>query len=250
MKAHFSTLIFLSLIVFSFQSCDDPVNLGSNQVDVTFKVEYDGEPLVMSLENYVYPGGIDMRISRFSVYLSNFKLENTSSEGVHFLNFADINTSTSNAEKGTTVALSGDENGSYSNISFDIGISQELNAMIPADFPEDSPLSKSGEYWPGWNSFIFAKTEGKLDTDNDGMYETNMSLHLGSDDARRTISLNGTFKTGEANNSEIVIDLKNLFVGENDAIYDVIATPAIHQLNQVDQLIELSNNLTAAFSAQ
>jgi len=126
------------------------------------------------------------------------------------------------AAEGLKFNLNGVKSGDYVNLSFDIGVPAEQNAMVPADFPSTNDLSLSGEYWPGWSSYVFCKVEGVIDFDGDGTPETDFALHLGADEALVNIELDRDFVVNDDQTTELVIpiELKNLF--ENGStIFDI-----------------------------
>lgn len=247
-------LLALLMISMTYLSCGDDKS-GNTQnedgsVEMVLKVTYDGLPLVLS-QDYVYPDGRAMFFSRFSFYMSELTLRTedatASSDEVSYLRLGEAHTNASAAEEGLRFNLDGVKSADYVNVSFGIGVPAELNSMAPSDFLSSNDLSL-GEHWPGWNSYIFCKVEGRIDFDDDGVPETDFALHLGADEAFVNIELDRNFKVDDNQTTELIIpiELKNFFVNNGD-IYDIESNPKIHSLSQQAQILELANNLNTCF---
>lgn len=238
-------LFFLGL--FMITSCDkDKDESSSVDIEMNFKVEYDGEPLVMFNE-YTYPSGERLTFSRFSFYLSNVALNHTEGQDqlmdVKYLDFTVQNSSLEGANEGITLMFNELEEKNYDKLFFSIGVSQASNALTPADFSSSSDLSKDAEYWGPWGSYIFTRTEGQIDFGQPQMSQ--FSLHTGSDEARLDLLIDlSNMVKGEDGTISLVIDLKDYF--EGDTIYDIKSNPQLHQLSQKPQVLELTNNLSNA----
>ena len=239
------------LTILLLTNCRDDA---SGDLQITFRLEYSDEPLVI-FEEYTYPEGPQMQFNRVSFFISDVALmdEGTTHQllDVDMVNMTNDHLDLTGATQGTKLLLESVEPGRYDGFQFNIGLPASLNAMQPADFASDHPLANSGEYWTGWQSYVFTKVEGNLDFDNDGEFEQTMALHLGSDAVLRTKVMPGEIEilTDKTTNLEIVIDLEQFF-RNGDAIYDIVATPHIHKLSQLDQAIELADNLIGAMSSE
>jgi len=248
-------LIALLLVSLIYTSCgDDEPDTTQNaegSIEMAMKVTYDGEPLVLS-EDYVYPDGKAMFFSRFSFFMSDLTLRTeegaASSDASNHLRLGQAHSTPELAEEGLKFNLNGVKSGDYVNLSFDIGVPAEQNAMQPEDFTSDNDLSQSGEYWPGWNSYVFCKVEGVIDFDGDGTPETDFALHLGADEALVNIELDKDFVVNDNQTTELVIpiELKNIFQN-GSAIYDIESDPKTHTLSQADAIAELARNLKTCF---
>jgi hypothetical protein len=241
-----STFGFLLVIAVVFSSCGDK----TGDVALNFKLEYNGEPLVM-FEDVEYPDGKSMFFNRFSFYMSELTIGSHTVDEVKLMNLTADHTSLERAMQGTTYMIEDVElEGGNTTISFNIGVPTDVNATAPADYNSSNDLSILEEYWSPWSSYIFSKTEAKIDADGDGSKEMNVALHLGLNDAFRTVELTTSIDTdGDTVSKDIVIDLYELFDGPN-GIYDVIAVPQIHQTNTLDQINELADNMVGAISVR
>lgn len=235
MKKIFYFIVAVSAIVFS--SCGDD----SSELTINFKLEYDGEPLVM-FDEYNYPDGKTMNFTRFSFYISELNMikDGTSSEvkDVDYIDLTMYNIDKEASEKGFDYIIRDLENIDFNGLSFNIGLTPAMNSTVPADYDSSSPLSLTSEYWLNWESYIFAKIEGNIDLDGDGSLETGVALHLGSDPILRNVQFDNM--DGDSN-VDILIDLKDVF--DSGSIYDIETTPRIHSLSQIDQATELIDNL-------
>jgi hypothetical protein len=237
-----SFLTFAVLVLFS--SCKDD----KQDVKLNFKLTYDGEPLVM-FEEYTYPTGEKMLFNRFSFYLSDLAINHKDGQDqlmdVRYLNFTVQNSTLSGAEEGITLEFNDLDDKDYEQLFMSIGVNAANNALTPADFGLDNDLSKTSEYWPGWESYVFTKTEGQIDFGGPQM--TGFSLHTGSDAAKVDFLLDiSELESSNNNTVEISIDLMDYF--GNDKIYDIQTYPSLHALAQLPQVFELSNNLTESLT--
>ncbi|MBT8229803.1 MAG: hypothetical protein KJO50_06040 [Bacteroidia bacterium] len=239
MKNLFYSIIALSALFLS--SCgDDPTDLTMN-----FKLEYGGEPLVM-FDEYSYPDGKTMNFTRFSFYISELAIikdgNSTEIKDVDYIDLTMYNIDNEASETGYDYIIRDLEDVDFDAISFNIGLTPEMNSTVPADYNSSNPLSLSGEYWLNWESYIFAKIEGNIDLDGDGSLETGVALHLGSDPILRNIRFDNLDGDNEV---DIVIDLKDVF--DDGSVYDIASTPRIHSLSQIEQATELIDNLVQSF---
>lgn len=251
-------LVFGLFVLIGFMSCGDkePGTVEPANVNINFKAKYDGQALV-ALDNYSYPDGRNITFSKFTYYLSDFALVNTDNSveliDVEFFSLADVLSSVELSEAGYDYLIKDVPVGGYDQIFFNIGLDEEINATLPSDYPSDSPLARTGEYWGGWNSYVFAKIEGFIDIDNNGTFESSegMSLHIGSDIALRSILKNKAInvQAGKTAQLEVVFDLKDLFL-QNGDIYDIDNNKQLHSVTQVDAVNILADNLSNAVAVK
>lgn len=230
---------------------DDTTQDNDGSIEMALKVTYDGAPLVMS-ENYIYPDGKAMYFSRFSFYMSDLALRTeegtATSEGTNYLFVGQAHSTEDAAAEGLKFNLNGVKPGNYVNLSFGIGVPVDENTMTPADFLSTNDLSLAGEYWPGWESYIFCKVEGAIDFDGDGVPESDFALHLGADEAFADIELDRDFVVNDNQTTELIlpIELKNIFL-DGSTIYDIESNPKIHNLSQSAEVNQLTRNLKTCF---
>lgn len=236
-------LAFLSIITFYSCSDDDAETI------LNFRLEYEGEPFVF-FKDYSYPDGKTFNLTRLSFYISDIQLSSTgqgsSSSVPEYLDFTNSHADESKAMDGFDLPMQLSPDGDITGVSFSIGLNEELNATVPNIYPSSHAMSRSAEYWASWNSYIFAKIEGNIDLDGDQVKETGVVLHLGSDEAFRTININGLANT---DNVDLVIEVKDIFQNGSD-IFDIETTHKIHNLSQMAESNILMDNLVSAIRAR
>ena len=217
----------------------------TQSIDLTFKLTYENEPLVM-LNEYTFPTGETIKFTRFSFYVSDVNAttdgQSSEIEDVNFLNLTASHSTLDDAQLGYTYTLDEIPAGDIESIDLTLGVNPQLNQQVPSDFTGDHPLAKPGEYWIAWDSFIFFKIEGIVDLDGDGETETNVALHIGSDQAAREISISVT----EENAVDITIDVMSIF-NNGSTTFDLQNNPQIHSLSQIDLANFLMDNFSKAF---
>lgn len=247
-----ATFLSLFLMVFALSSCGDEESQ-TGDLKLNFKLKYGDQPLVM-FEPYNYPTGQKMIFSRFSFYLGDTQLKSGSSytgiEEISYHNLTNSHTGAAAAAKGYDHTITGIKAGNYTSLKFALGVPKVNNDKSPADFSNSHVLSNQSEYWSGWKSYVFTKTEGQIDLDGDGTTETGFALHTGANDALRIIELpvNLTISEGKETTLNIFIDVKKEF-GSNP-VYDIETHPQIHSISQAPQVKQLIDNLATAFSMQ
>ncbi len=231
------------------QSCSEDDKLGA--VELNFKLVYDGTPLIAG-QTLDYPLGFEFFITKFSMFLSELSIENSTvsidlSDAI-FLDLAAEQFDDTSAQSGVTLRFEGIPENEYTTMKVSLGLPGILNSTNPTDYISDSPLANTGEYWAGWESYIFHKLEGKMDPDGNGLLDTGIALHIGSDDAyrNRTIIKNIVVDDGETTVVEIVIDLKEVLTVEGQA-FDLAETPQVHHLGVLPKVLPLMDNLIDTF---
>ena len=219
----------------------------AGSVDLSFKLRYNGAPLVM-FDDYEYPDGRMIEFTRFSMYLSDLSVGSSYAEDIAYLNLTNAHATAEMAEQGYTLSLPKVAPTTYTAVDFGVGVKEDLNATGPSDYPADHPLSRSGEHWFSWDSYVFLKVEANMDSNGDGIKDLPIALHIGSDAAYTFIN---TYKEGEVisnqtTQEEVTIDLFDFF-GGSDTTYDIDATSSIHALSQSEAMLELTANYVECF---
>lgn len=237
-------LVFGVSLICAF-SCSKEDKLGS--VEFNFKLLYDGTPLVAG-ETYDYALGFPFIVTKYSMFLSEIDISNSDSRvslaDVLFLDLAGNQSDSQSAQQGTTVRFSEVPEGDYSNLQISLGLPESMNSTNPSDYASESSLANTGEYWEGWESYIFHKLEGRMDTDDDGELETGIALHIGSNDAYRTKQIEKQIivNDGETTTVDINIDLKDVLMVDGTA-FDLMETPQVHHLGVLPKVLPIMDNL-------
>lgn len=210
MKNYILPLLLLSAALFS--GCDDeePTVLQDN-FTLTFKVSYDGQPLE-KYKNYPY-GDKTILFDKFNTFLSDITLLKGSEEvKLSDVEWVDFTPDLAPDDKAVEVTFKyGVPDGEYTALKIGYGVRADLNAKSPADYATDHPLYRESEYWPGWQSYIFTKVQGKVDLDGDATPETNIFYHCGSDAVYNTATFTEHIHVVGDGSLVVEFDLKKLF---------------------------------------
>lgn len=179
------TLIFLAVLT-TLSACgdDDPIaTTESGAVELAFVGTVAGEPLALESATYDAPGVAEgFRMSRLSFFLSEIELITETSDGELG---TDVDVDVAYVELGPdgrdVIRLEDVPNGEYVGLRFNLGLTEEQDALQPRDFAADHPLAEPSEYWVDWGSYIFLKIEGRSDTLADGraMFDQSFVYHIG-----------------------------------------------------------------------
>jgi len=246
-----STLLLLSLVaLFSFASCSDDGK--SSALDVNFTLSYDDEPLV-AFEEKNHPLDYTVFFTKYSLYISDITL--TSSESsvrladVLFTDLLEDAVDINAASAGKSLQIDDVPQGTYTGISFKLGVPADVNGTSPADYDPLTPLGNASEYWAGWESYVFHKIEGQIDEDGDGETDTSVALHMGSDDALRTINIQLPIDISEDQETiQINFDLLDI-LSINNSFFDFRETKQIHSLEVLPRTFPLLDNTRDKVSA-
>ena len=180
------------------------------------------------------------------------KTEENDSEVVLF-NLTDTKPAASSDGKGVVQHFQV-ETGTYSGISFMLGVPESLNHGDPTDYPTTHPLSEfSGMHWT-WNSgYIFLKIDGFIDSTTVGpgsQLDHSLTYHIGLDTLARTQYFNGetfTIEADQALDYELELDINKLFYSATDTL-NMVERHLTHTNNDFDLAEEVINNFTNAWT--
>lgn len=223
----------------------------TGSLEVKFIATYDDAPLVLG-ENFAYED-YQLQFQKSDFFVSELALtsgsEITEVKDVDFVDFTSNNFTLENAENGFSLIYSEIPEGNYDGIRFGIGVPSTQNATVPADYNSEHVLSTGGFYWEAWNSFIFAKLEGKYE-DQLGTFNNPFLFHTGTDDMFRTSEGQINIDISEDNTTvvEITIDHKKLLEEQSGQYYDIQNNAANHDPLEPGPLLMLVNNYSKAIS--
>ncbi|MDZ4747749.1 MAG: MbnP family protein [Saprospiraceae bacterium] len=238
--------IFFSLLIIGLVSCKDDPSATEGTVTLHFKAVYDEETLQM-FNTRPFENGEFLEFTQLVMIISDLELLRQGSaellDEVEIVNLSFDNTTA--AEAGYILTISGVPTGTYDGLRFGVGVPADVNAKKPADFPSSNPLSNTAHYWTPWSSYIFMKTEGRLDTLGNGNLDLGFALHTGSDALYSILEANIplTVEEGMETNLDIVIDYKKVLQG-----VDIKANPQNHSPDDISTITVIVNNLAIAFS--
>lgn len=215
---------------------------------LTFAATFDSEPL-QTFKTYTLRNGEHLQFSHLSMMISDVELLNGSDvTSLDDIAFVDLSFDNANAaSNGVTIIDQNINAETYTGIRFSIGVPESLNTMKPADFNSSHPLSRSGYYWTAWNSYIFSKTEGKLDTANTETFDFNFALHTGANELFRTFEVNVpiTVVSDGTLGARVLIDYEQLIGAIN-----LENNPQNHDPADLSIIGELTDNFQDALTLQ
>jgi hypothetical protein len=239
-------ILFL-LLIFStsfFWSCKEDDQEGT--LTIHFKAVYDGQPL-QTFTTLPFENNQQLQFTHLSMFIADLELAKASGqESLRDIELVDLSyDNATTAAAGYTLTIQNVPADTYTGISFGVGVPADLNAMKPADFPSSHPLSKTAYYWEAWQSYIFSKTEGRLDTLNNGNLDLGFALHVGSDPLYSILqaAIPIEIEDGQETSLEIVVDYKILLQG-----IDIKSNPQNHNPSDLDNITALVNNMGDAFT--
>lgn len=201
--------------LFALAGCDGTTDVvdPASSVTITFKALYDGQPLEKyKLYNY---DTYRVEYSRFNTFMSNITLLDGAKEvqlsDIEWVDFTP-DLSTTNMAVEVPITFNNVPDGNYTGIRLGYGVPPALNAKQPKDFAPNHPLSRENEYWLGWGSYIFNKIEGRVDLDNNGVFDGGLVYHCGSDAVFREYTFNMPIKVEPGADLVVEFDLKKLAI--------------------------------------
>lgn len=250
-KLYMKNLLYFSLLfafgLLTMSSCnkdeDDPAKV---RMEFTATV---GNQDYAPFTDYTYYNGEAFTINKVVFYISSIDLvkSNGSTERISDIEYVDLSDP---VEPGKSVFTFNDiPSGDYTAIRFGIGVPSDMNAKTPADFGVEHPLAIESMYWDAWDSYIFSKTEGRIDTTGNGETDQAYLYHTGIDDLYRGLEATRDFelKGGEEKLIQFNLDVLKLFGSGNDYI-DIKAKPMSHNPADLDIATEIMDNYVTALT--
>lgn len=246
MKKLIPIVLFASFLIFQYSCKPDPTLEATTDVELVFKGKYADEVLMINTD-YDYDGN-SIRFDQFNFYISNVVLvkeivgnpEETELLEIDFVELSFKPADIDDATKGFVITAPNIPVGEYSGIKINIGVASDLNKTSWEDYGTGHPLRKPGHFWSAWNSFIFSKTEAKIDVDSDGSFSHKLAYHTGSDEAYRTRFFAKDIILDEDATARVsfTVDVKMMF----DDI-DVMTETGTHNVTDMDLVNEVMDNL-------
>ncbi len=241
-------LICLSLVVLSAITMFSCKKDKEGSLALHFIPLYDGQPLT-TFSSKPFPNGQHVEFTLLTMLISDLELfsgtSNTHLKDVELVDmtFDDLN----DAQKGYTMTIDQIDAKTYDGIRFGVGVPADMNQKKPADFNSSSPLSKTSYYWEAWQSFIFSKTEGKVDTLGNGTLDLGFAFHTGGDEYYRILEgpVSIEIEEGKVTSLDILVDYKTLIEE-----LDIKAKPFNHNPQDSTQIAKIVNELVNAVRLQ
>ena len=246
-----SHIVLASILILGSMSCGPDEVEGGGDLLVQFVAEFDGSPFFINKE-YAFPDGRKVRFSQVDFYISDAVLKDVSSENnltsdLEEVGFIDMSSSEINPLDPVEAQISALNvpAGDYSNLSFTLGLTDELNAKTPtdSDIGSTNPLSRSSHYWADWNSYIFMKIQGNADFNGNGEIEGEETFiyHTGKTGNEQRVSLNSpiTIVKDELTQVSVAMDVSRIFYGaDNNPRFDMSEDRSVHNENGLE-IIEI-----------
>jgi len=208
-----------------------------------------GEDLAIDSKTYNATGAAEgFRLSRISFFLSDIRLVElrngqaleTPLAEVAYFNFGPSGVDSEIFDNIPT--------GDYTSIRFNFGLTAEQDMTTPADYATTHPLGNTSEYWVDWNSYIFAKIEGKTDTMPDSIerFDGAFVYHVGvaADNTRSgEVAVNLPLRAGS---NDLSLDLDVATLMSLNTANELPLTDFIHGGPLMGQI---SSSAVSAFSA-
>lgn len=199
------SILFALLTLLCVFACedDDDVQAGNVSTTIQFRAEYDGADLAIQSTAYAYPTGAELKVALFQYYVSDLVLlaadgSEVALSDIELIRYEDA--SGDNVEERTYDVPAGD----YTGLRFGLGVKPELNALDPNNFAANDPLNEN-EFWNADARYVFAKIEANADLENDGIFDTGLSYHMGSNAVYTTITFSGDFSLDGTEDPRIVL---------------------------------------------
>ncbi len=173
------------LTIFLLSSCRS----GDKNVTVEFQLVQNGTPYTMS--SPFNKGDTAIALDLFHFYISELTIGDQLISDVLFVDPSDSTYSnyTLNLEKRS------------SNVSFGLGVPEDMNAMDPTTFETSHPLSSAfAMYWTWASKYRFIKAEGRFNASGDLSDAANnggIIWHTGTDPLYRTTTLDIDVRPGD-----------------------------------------------------
>lgn len=197
------------LLILVISCGDENTTTPTEMVDLEISMNhlFSGEELEGN-EVYTNSSGNSLSITKLKYLLSNFSLMNSNGEEIELdSSYAFID----NENGRLSFNLGEVEVGSYSSISFNLGVDSLINSTDPNTFPSDSPLNPivNDMYWNWIDGFIFLTLEGIVF--ENGAIKDAITYHIGLNKNQIRIKIDENFVINESGQLEINLDVAKIF---------------------------------------
>lgn len=234
-------LFYLLLVAgLFFTSCNDDK---TGDLNLVFQANYGDEILELG-KVYTQLNGTEFTITRSDFFMSDVRLIKDDGTEEFLSNLEQIDFDSSPG--GIKVSYSDVDAVNYESLKFSIGLLPDVNKTQPSDYDASSPLANAGYYWSAWDSYIFTKTEGRVD-DGTGAITKGWIFHTGKDELLTdvTINIDRDVKGGETTEFRIAMDHKVLFEEDGEAVDLGIN----HDPSSIGILASFINRMASSFNA-
>ncbi len=250
-KFFFGAFVLAVVNLLFFTACqDDNAATPTGELSINFNALYDGAALDIQATTYDYPDGSKLKIQLFQYYISDLEL--LPADGGVPVSLAEIDLVRYNMAGASSVRNETYLNvpaGEYTGLRFGLGVKPALNNQRPSNFAADFVLNEA-EYWNDNTRYVFAKIEGNVDLNNNGVFDTPVTYHMGSNDIFTTITFNGsiTVRENTTTNLALVADVLDALAASDTDFHD-FSDPAQRIVHGGNQAIaaDIWNRLVGQF---
>ncbi len=215
MKKHFFYVFIVSLLFVA--GCD--LTPDNGDLNVILTVTAGNTPIV--LNTGVYKLGsqkVRFKFEKIRFYLSNIRLRTVEGGEVVFNTEDNVSLVRWGEEEITAFKISAPP-GEFDQITIGCGLTPDINALSPDDFPSSHPLANDQNmYWEMATKYIFLKIEGFADTTgtNTGSFDCPFVYHVGLDENYYDGVITKNFSIAEKGETDInlKLDIWKLWKGE------------------------------------
>ncbi len=248
MKKVFLFALVMGILI----GCDDDESTPDSKLLMTFDPRFGGTEMQMG-STMESAEGYPFNTTAIKFYLSNIKLHSANGSTVVL---SDIELVDLNANQRTLEFQIAP--GSYSGISYDLGVSPNMNGTQDPDFSvaqygPDHPLSvTNGMYWVWSSGYRFFTFEGRFNTDVNDHENLPMTyaFHTGTDTLYRelgTFQKNMTADNGNSILCAFAIEVDSIF-SSSTGVIDLAVENTFHgSPDQMELGIKVADNMAKSF---
>jgi len=207
MKNVLKPLLFICLGIFIWTSCD---NDGEEATSINFQFNFmvDNENLELGKTYQLGGTTVQLDIARF--YVGGIELQSRSG----ITSFEDLYLLVKAEE--TEYEVGNIELTDYTGVKFFVGIDSEANNQAESDFTTRASSDPLGVQDPSmhwnWNSgYKFIRIDGQTDTDGDGVVDTPLAFHIGTDGLLSSMEFAVPSLQEGSNTLDFQLDLNRLY---------------------------------------
>lgn len=222
----------------------------AGSLSLGFEATYAGQTLQF-LEGYQATDQYSIQFTKSDFYLSDISIVSDKGEEIILsdIEFVNVTEGYSGAQNPIQLSFTDIPVGTYDQLKFGYGVSPSLNSTLPKDYNADHPLSRTSHYWDQWNSYIFSKLEGRLDTLGNGSFDVGFLYHTGKNEIYRLFTFDLPFTiSGETTDFMINIDYKKLVKPESGDALPIVKSPINHDPNNIETFQSITSNFGNAMT--
>lgn len=227
-----------------FCSCNKSEQTADGTIKLSFISNF-GSEFFNALQPYAYAGKQSIKFNNFEFFVTGVQLSGTN--GLINLDYHGKMSLTGSNSSDRTLTWTGIKAGDYTSIRFTVGVTSILNKKLPKDFNSSDPLSSTSDYWDAWNSYIFSKIEGVVDTGGLKTFDLGFAIHTGTDASAQVATISKPFTVIENQTTAIALnlDVKAVFTSSGQ-FFDLVKNPLNHNPTNIDILKGFSERLVNA----